>query len=61
MQVAEKRVRVIADPLTGQNGQGRQEVGSGLAVGTQARCEAGRKRRAGEEEEGITSLIQKNS
>ena len=38
----------------GQNDQGMQEVGFGLAVATQARFEqAGRKRRAGEEEEGM--------
>ena len=54
VQVAEEEVQVMADPLTGQNGQGRQDVESGLAAATQAGCEqAGRKRRAGEEDEGM--------
>ena len=54
VQVAEEGVQVMADPLTGQNGQGTQEMGSGLAAATQARCEqAVSKRRAGKEEEGM--------
>ena len=36
VQVAEKEVLVVADQLRGQNGQVGQEVGSGLAAGTQA-------------------------
>ena len=54
VQVAEEEVQVAADPLTGQNGEGKQDGKSGLAAATQAGCEqAGRKRRAGEEEEGM--------
>ena len=52
VQVSEEGLQVMADPLMGQNGQGRPEVESGLAAARQARCkQAGRKQRAGEEEE----------
>ena len=51
MQAAEEEVQVMADQLMGQNGQAMHPVGSGLAVGTQARFEqAGGTQRAGEEE-----------
>ena len=41
LQVGKEEVQVMVAQIMGQNGQGGQEVGSGLAAGTQAMFDQG--------------------